>query len=345
MKGGIRMFKMKVLCKEETEKVLKLKDVIGSVEEVYKQKALGETEVFPLIFHEFTPGVADMDIKSGWLKGSGLFGLKLVSWFGDNVNMQLPALIGTVLVFDDKTGVPIGIVDGSYITGIRTGAAGALGAKYLARPDSETLLIVGAGHVATFQVAATLSLFPSIKKVMVYDPMDYKSAEMFVNQIEATLDEKFHIQVKETTKFTAVKDIKNATENSDIIITVTPAREPIIMAEWVKPGTHFSCIGADMSGKEEIAPEILRGARIFVDDITQCINVGEIEIPIKKNIIAKEDIAGEIGEIITGRTKGRENHKQITVFDATGTALLDLITAKLAFDEAEKMDLGTSVNI
>nr|WP_315023429.1 ornithine cyclodeaminase family protein [uncultured Aminipila sp.] len=339
------MFKLKVLCKEETEKALKMSDVIHSIEEVYKQKALGQTEVFPLIFHEFTPGVADMDIKSGWLKGSGLFGLKLVSWYGENVNKQLPTLIGTILVFDDKTGAPIGILDGSYITGIRTGAAGALGAKYLARTDSEKLLMVGAGHVATFQIAATLSLFPNIKEVMIYDPMNYKSAESFVNNIKTTLDRNFHIQVKEIVKFTAVKDIKNATENSDIIITVTPAREPIIMAEWVKPGTHFSCIGADMSGKEEIDPEILRGARIFVDDINQCINVGEIEIPIKKNMITKEDIAGEIGEIIVGRTKGREYDGQITVFDATGTALLDLITAKLAFDEAEKMNLGTTVNL
>ncbi|WP_312653704.1 ornithine cyclodeaminase family protein [Aminipila sp.] len=339
------MFKLKVLCKEETEKALKMSDVIHSIEEVYKQKALGDTEVFPLIFHEFTSGVADMDIKSGWLKGSGLFGLKLVSWFGENVNKQLPALIGTVLVFDDKTGVPIGILDGSYITGIRTGAAGALGAKYLARPDSETLLIVGAGHVAVFQVAATLTLFPNIEEVMVYDPMDYRSAESFVKRIRATLDQNFHMQVKETTKFTAVKDIKNATENCDIIITVTPARAPIIMAEWVKAGTHFSCIGADMSGKEEIDPEIFRGARIFVDDINQCINIGEIEIPIKKNMITKEDIAGEIGEIIVGRVKGREYDEQITVFDATGTALLDLMTAKLAFDEAEKLNLGTSVNL
>ncbi|MBN7773433.1 ornithine cyclodeaminase family protein [Clostridium aminobutyricum] len=339
------MFELKVLCKEETEKILKINTVIRSVEEVYRQKALGETEVFPLIFHEFTPGVADMDIKSGWLKGSGLFGLKLVSWYGENAKKQLPALIGTILLFDDKTGAPIGILDGAYITGIRTGAAGALGAKYLARPDSERLLIVGAGHVAAFQVAATLTLFPNIKEVMIYDAMDYKSAEEFVQNIQSVLVNNLHVPFNESIEFVAVKDIKGATGKSDIIITVTPAREPIIMAEWVKPGTHFSCIGADMSGKEEIDPEILRGARIFVDDMEQCIHVGEIEIPIKKNIIKKEDIAGEIGEIIAGVTKGRENDEQITVFDATGTALLDLITAKLAFDEAEKMNLGTSVNL
>ncbi|QHI73469.1 ornithine cyclodeaminase family protein [Aminipila terrae] len=339
------MFKLKVLCKEETEQILAMNAVIDKVQEVYKQKALGETEVFPLIFHEFTPGVADMDIKSGWLKGSGLFGLKVVSWFGENVNKQIPALIGTVLVFDDNTGAPIGILDGSYITGIRTGAAGALGAKYLARTNSEKLLLVGAGHVAAFQIAAMLTLFPDITEVMVYDALDYTSAEAFVNNIKTEFLNKLGITYNKDLEFKAVKDIKSATEKSDIIITVTPAREPLIMAEWVKPGTHFSCIGADMAGKEEIDPQILKRARIFVDDVNQCINVGEIEIPIKKNIITKEDIAGEIGEIIAGITKGRENEEQITVFDATGTALLDLITAKLAFEEAEKKNIGTTVNL
>jgi ornithine cyclodeaminase/alanine dehydrogenase len=117
------------------------------------------------------------------------------------------------------------------------------------------------------------------------------------------------------------------------------------MKEWVKPGTHFSCIGADMSGKEEIDPEIFIDARIFGDDITQCVNVGETEIPVSLGIIKKEDIAGEIGDIIAGKTIGRENYDQITIFDATGIALLDLATAKLALDEAKKISLGSTVNI
>ncbi|QIB68758.1 ornithine cyclodeaminase family protein [Aminipila butyrica] len=339
------MFQLKVLCKEETEQVLKMNAVIENVEEVYRQKALGETEVFPLIFHEFQPGIADMDIKSGWLKGSGLFGLKLVSWFGDNIGKQLPPLIGTVMVFDDSTGAPLGILDGSYITGIRTGAAGALGAKYLANPDSQRLLLVGAGHVATFQIAATLTLFPNIKEVFIYDALDYKSAEIFAQTIKEGLLKTLNIPYNSDIQFTAVSDIQKATAQSDIIITVTPARTPLIHWEWVQPGTHFSCIGADMSGKEEIDSEILRHARIFVDDLEQCINVGEIELPIKNGIISREHIAGEIGEIITGKTAGRESKEQITVFDATGTALLDLIMAKLAFKEADKAGLGTRVNL
>lgn len=338
------MFTLRVLSREVTEKVLKLSDVISTVEEVYRLKAMGETAVFPLVFHEFEPGVADMDIKSGWLKGSDIFGLKVVSWFGENVKKDLPALIGTILVMDATTGAPQGILDGSHITGIRTGAAGAIGAKLLARKDSKTLMVVGAGHVATFQVAATLTLLPDIEKVYVYDGLNQENAERFAKSMSEVLAENFAMTDCKAV-FEAVTDLPAATADSDIIITVTPSREPIIRKEWVKPGTHFSCIGADMSGKEEIEAEIFENARVFTDDTPQCINVGEIEIPVKKGILKAEDIAGEIGEILTGKTCGRENDEQITVFDATGTALLDLLTAKLALAKAEEQGLGETVNL
>lgn len=330
------MFELKVLNAETAEKVLKVDEVVKAIEDVYKQKSNNDTVVFPLIFHEFNPGVADMDIKSGWVKGNKIFGLKLVSWFGENTAKGLPALVGAILVMDAETGLPKGILDGSYITAIRTGASGAIGAKALARGDSKTLMLVGAGHVAAFQIAATLSIMPQIEKIYVYDGLSQENAEKFACAMPETMSEKFDIDAS-TVRFEAVTDLPAATADSDIIITVTPSREPIIKKEWVKPGTHFSCIGADMSGKEEIAPEIVGMARVFTDDIQQCINVGEIEIPIKKRLLKPEEIAGEIGDILTGKTIGRENDEQITVFDATGTALLDLVTGDLALSKAAQI--------
>jgi ornithine cyclodeaminase/alanine dehydrogenase len=325
-----------IINAEESEKLLKYEEVIKTVEDVYVQKANNRSIVFPLVFHEFNPGVADMDIKSGWLMDSEIFGLKLVSWFGDNEKKGLPMLMGTILICDANTGAPKGILDGSYVTGIRTGAAGAIGAKYLAKKDAKNLMMVGAGHVASFMIPETLMAVPSVCNVKIYDPIDVKYAEKMVAKLEKAYKD---------VRFEAVTDIEKATLESDIIITATPSKEPIIMKEWVKPGTHFSCIGADMSGKEEIDPEILRNARIFVDDIEQNINVGEIEIPIKKGIISKDDILGEIGEVISGGIKGRMSEEDITVFDATGTALLDLLTGTLAIDKARKQGLGTTVKL
>lgn len=338
------MLNIKVLKKEDTVRVLKMKDVIETIEEVYRAQSAGAASIFPLITEEFVPGSAEMDIKSGWLKDDQIFGLKVVTWFENNEKAGLPALLGTVLVFDAETGAPIGLVDGSHITGIRTGAAGAIGAKLLAKEDSKTLLVIGAGHVATFQVAATLLSFPDMENVMIYDGLAPDNAEQFVSGIRATLKQDFGMgDVK--AEFTAVKDIASATAKSDIIITVTPSREPIIKKEWVRPGTHFSCIGSDMSGKEEIDPEIFADAKVFVDDIAQCVDVGEIEIPIKKGILREEDITGVIGDVITGKASGRDSREQITVFDATGTALLDLLTAMLAIKEAEKQGLGQTIEL
>ena len=338
------MFKLKVLSREVTETVLKMPEVIDAVREVYRLKAEGETEVFPLVFHEFSPGKADMDIKSGWLRGSDIFGLKVVSWFGGNEEKGLPPLIGTVMVMDAATGAPLGILDGSHITGMRTGAAGAVGASLLARKDAQNLLIVGAGHVAVFQMAAALQCFPRLKKIMIYDGLRQENAESLAASMPSILKEKFGTEAQGTV-FTPVTELSQAVGESDVIITVTPSRQPLIKKEWVKPGTHFSCIGADMSGKEEIDPTIFAEARVFTDDTPQCIAVGEIEIPIKTGVLKKEDVAGEIGEILTGKVEGRQNDQQITVFDATGTALLDLLTAKLALNKAEEAGLGETVEL
>lgn len=332
------MFDTKVLGRDEIEKLLKMEDVIGAVESVYIEKANDETAVWPMVFYEFEPGVADMDIKSGWIKGENIFGLKLVSWFGANAKKNLPPLIGTLMIMDGETGAPLGFLDATQITGIRTGAAGALGAKYLARPDSKRLLLVGTGHVAAFQIAAMLIIFPELEEIMVYDPMDFKNSEVFVDTLPGLLIDKFELDLPENLKLTAVSNIIEATGNSDIIITVTPSRIPIIKKAWVRPGTHFSCIGADMPGKEEIDPEIFKEARVFTDDTPQCCRVGEIEIPIAKGILKVENVAGEIGDIIIGKTVGRQNKGQITVFDATGTALLDLCTGKLALDKAKELE-------
>lgn len=337
------MLDIKFLSKSDTEKLLRMEDVINVVSDVYRSKAEDNTCVFPLVFHEFESGVADMDIKSGWLKDTEIFGLKMVSWFGENVKKDLPALIGLIMVVDANTGVPLGILDGAHITGMRTGAAGAIGAKYLAKADSKNLLLVGTGHVSTFEIAATLLLFPDLENVMIYSPRDFAKAKDKAKIIKEELSEDFGLEIKDNINFIPVSDIEEAVGKSHIIITATPSRQPIIMKDWVKPGTHFSCIGADMSGKEEIDPELFKNARAFTDDTPQCINVGELEVPISLGIIKKEDIIGEIGEVIIGRTVGRENDDQITIFDATGIALLDLATAKLALDQAKKLSLGATV--
>nr|WP_275950913.1 ornithine cyclodeaminase family protein [Cytobacillus citreus] len=336
---------------EDVKQVLDMKNVISIVEEAYVLKEKKEASLFPMVFHEFERGKADMDIKSGHLTGANIFGLKLVSWFGENPSKNLPAIIGSVLVLDSRTGAPLGLLSGEQITLMRTGAAGGIGAKYLARRESENLLLIGSGHLGPYQILATLMSMENIKNVVVYNATSSEKANAFCESIKDRLLEMLEPYKKDSEyyqmmlsriniPFNATDNVQRATEEADIIITATPSHKPLIMKEWVKPGTHFSCVGADMEGKQEIDYNLFSVARVFVDDVTQAINVGETEVPFQKGIITKEDIISEIGSVILGNTSGRLTDKDITIYDSTGIALQDLITANYILEKANEKGIG-----
>lgn len=334
-----------VLGREQVKSVLEMPRVIEAVEQVYRMKANGETVVWPLVSHEFELANAVMDIRSGYVAGMKLHGLKMLNNFPDNVRLGFPSFNGMLMIFDSDTGLPLGVLDASYITGMRTGAAGAIAARTLAREDSAQLLVLGAGKQAAFQIAATLILMPGLARVLVADPLSASNAQAFVDALPARLRDEFHIDVQKKIHFEVAENLESAVASSDVIITVTPSRKPLIQHEWVKPGTHFSCIGSDMEGKEELDPEIFRGARIFADDKPQCMRVGEMELPLKQGVIAESDIAGELGQALAGMIPGRTNDHETTIFDATGLALLDLVTGKVAIDLALEKGIGTRVEM
>lgn len=339
--------KMRILSRSDIMKAVDLDKIMETVENVYKLRAQEKTVVWPTVFYDFVQGHKDMDIKSGYLKGEEIHGLKIINWTEANAEKGLPTLVGLIMVFDTDTGMPLGVLDGSYITGLRTGCAGAIGARYLARKDPETLFVLGAGNQAFFQAGAFIKQFESLKKIYVADPVAPDNARKFTQQIRQRLDEQLRVDAGDIVFEAACgeEEMRRAVADSHMIVTVTPARVPVIKKEWIKPGTHLSCIGSDMSGKEEIEPEIFEKAVIYCDDKEHCMEVGEMEIPLKKGLITEEDISGEIGNLILGRSAGRTGDDQITIYDATGMALLDIAAAKAAIETAEKMGLGQVVEI
>ena len=336
--------KIPVFSAAELAELLEMKKVIAGVEAVYRLKAEGETAVWPLVAYEFDRYDAVMDIRSGCVLGDiNVHGAKLLNNFPHNKEQGKQPFTGMLMVFDSTTGHPIGVMDASYITGMRTGAAGALGAKYLARKDAKTLMLLGAGRQAFFQIGATLLTVPTIEKVIMTDALFPENAEKFAATAADRLKNELGIDASGVTFCAA--SVEEAAKQADIIITVTPARDPVIKKEWVKPGTHFSCIGSDMEGKEEIDPALFVGAKVYADDLPQCIRVGEMERPIKEGYIAADYPKGEIGQLIAGEIVGRENDEEITIFDATGLALLDLVTAKAAITASEEKECGQMVTI
>lgn len=332
-----------VLNRNEIMQVIEMAPAIEAVENVYKMKSSGEAVAWPTVFHIFEEGVRDMDIRSGYLPGAHIFGHKTIGFFGGNKEKGLPTLMATISLFDEYTGSLVGVLEGAYITGIRTGAAGAIGAKYLARKDSETLFILGAGNQAAYQIGATILCFPNLKKVYIADLLFPENAKKFAAEIAERLHEELGINTKGIV-FEATNDPATTVPESDIIITVTPSREPVIKKEWTRPGQHFSTVGSDMEGKEEIDPEIFRGAKVFVDDMTHCIEAGEVEIPVKKGVISPNEI-NEIGNLLLGKATGRTSDEEITIYDPAGMALLDIAAAKVALDLAAKKGLGTTIDL
>lgn len=337
---------IRVLSAQDISQVLTVTDALDAVEAAYRQKAEGSGIAWPMVYEQFEPGVADMDIRSGELAGCGLFGLKLTAWFSKNPQRALPEAFGTTLLCDDTTGTPLALLNASAITGLRTGAAGALGIKWLARRDVESLLVVGAGYQATFQVAAALAAVGSIDRVEVWDP---KKAEAPTARVDLMAQEVSQILgaagIERAFELVATADGRAAAGRADAIITITPATEPILQADWIKPGTHISAVGADMPGKQEIASALDANARLFVDDRAQSISSGELEVPVKEGAITPNDIVAELGEVIAGTTRGRTDSGQVTVFDTSGIAIQDLAASKAAYDRAVEHKLGSVVEL
>jgi alanine dehydrogenase len=243
----------------------------------------------------------------------------------------LPTVFSILIYTHPETGFPPAICDGSFHTVMRTGASSAVSAKWLARKDSKTLTIVGAGHMAEGTIATCNKVF------------DWDEVRVWSRSRE-TLD---HFVAEQQPKFAfrivPSLDLEQAVRGADVVVTITPARGPIVMDDWISPGTHIAAVGADKAGDQELDPAILQRARIFVDDIRRCRTDGEINVPLTQGLITEDDVTGEIGQVVSGRMEGRTSDDQITVFDSTEIALQDSATVPLEYERAVAAGIGVGV--
>ena len=335
------MNRIRILSQQDVLELMTIRDALLADEKAYRQKAAGAGSVWPMVFHEFEPGKADLDIKSGDLKESGVFGFKLVSWFGANPQQGLPELFGTSMLFDIQNGKPIAVINAGALTGMRTGAAAAVGAKYLARPDASSLLMVGTGMLAAYSIAAVLLACPQIRSVSLANPHHPERAAEKLTPIKDQVGQLLaECGEERSVKFAAADNLAEAVPKAHIIVTATPSRAPVIQREWIMPGTHISCLGADMAGKQELDSKILADASVFVDDIAQSTSVGECEAAIKNHVITKDHLSCEMGEVICGTHIGRTDDTEITVFDSSGIALQDLACCSELLTKAAALNKG-----
>ncbi|WP_404401908.1 ornithine cyclodeaminase family protein [Pelagibacterium halotolerans] len=320
-----------LLTKDEVRRLVEMPDVIGAVEDAYK--AFSSDQVIQpdyigiqLPFHR-----GEIDFKLGYYKANEVISMKAHSGgFTNNpAEHGVPNSMGTILLFDAKSCALMCIMDGSLITGLRTGASGAVSVKALARKNARTVASIGTGNQARMQIRA-------ISKVMKIDEIHaFSRTAETLSKYKSDIESEFGIPV------ILAGSKRQAVERADILITTTRGKGDLVEADWVKPGTHIVAIGTDARGKQELDPELFRHAKIIVDSIPQCIEKGETQHPLAMNIIAKDDIHGEIGEVLLGTKPGRESDDEITIFDSTGMAIQDNTTAHKIYSNAIARNVGT----
>ena len=289
-----------------------MRDYVSTIEKVFRLYGEGKVQMPPKVYLSFDKG--DLRCMPAYIPSMKIAGIKNVSVHPDNKDM--PTVMATIILVDPDTGFPMAIMDGTHITNMRTGAAGGVAAKYLSREDSRVAASIGAGVQARTQVEALLITRPRISKVIVHS-LNEASMKNFAQDVSA----KYGLDVE------CAASVKDAVRDADIVNTTTPVRTPIVKAEYIYKGTHINAIGADAQGKQELDPDILKQARIVIDNWEQASSSGEINVALSKGIITQEDIYGDIGEIVTGKKPGRESLEQITVFDSTGLAIQDISAA------------------
>ncbi|MHC1722363.1 MAG: ornithine cyclodeaminase family protein [Aminipila sp.] len=318
-----------LLSLKDVEQALSMEEVISAVEQGYISYNAGKVQQPDIVSMEMPENNGETDIKSCYNKLNESISVKIASGFYDNgKNNDLPTMIGTILLFDGKNGAPLCIMDGSLITGIRTGAAGAISSKLLARKDSKVVAVFGAGGQARMQIYALCQVM-NIQEIRVYS--EYK---------EELLKYKEDVETNTKAKVIICDTPEEAMKDADIAISTTPSKKYLVDKSLVKSGMHIVAVGADMAGKNEWDPEIFKGAKVVNDSIAQCISRGETRNAIISGIIKESDIYAEIGELLLGNKPLRESDDEITIFDTTGMGIQDNVTAMRVYEIAKKKGLG-----
>ena len=315
------------LNRKEVEKLLDMKGTLKVVEEAFRQHGLQKVQMPSKLYLYFKNHNGDLRTMPAYLEEQDITGVKIVNVHPDNPKSGLPTVMALVILNSTETGAPLAIMDGTYLTDMRTGAAGGVAVKHLARRNSKTVGFVGTGNQARTQLLAISEII---------DIHEIKATSTSEKQTLAFKDD---MELITECEITAKKTIKEVCD-CDILVTTTPSRGPIVMDEWILEGTHINAIGADAPGKEELDPRILKRARVVVDDIAQASHSGEINVPLSMGLISENDIFCELGEVITGRKKARTSDSDITVFDSTGLAIQDVATANMVYQKALKENMG-----
>jgi ornithine cyclodeaminase/alanine dehydrogenase len=244
----------------------------------------------------------------------------------------LPTIQGVIIVCDAENGYPLAVMDSIEITILRTGAATAVAAKYLARPDSHVATICGCGNQGRIQLLALDKVLP-IERIYAFD-QDPKRALQFADEMSSAL----HITAQ------VAPNLRKAVGDCDVCVTCTTAKQYFIRQEDVAPGTFIAAVGADNAEKQEIEPKLLAANKVVVDILDQCATIGDLHHALAAGLMTRENVHAELGEIVAGKKAGRTSQDEITIFDSTGMALQDAAAAAIVYEKARQNGNGRMID-
>lgn len=329
--AGTRSASTLILSRRDVLELLTLHDCIDAVEQAFRLHADGRT---------LGPGVLGVPAADGGfhIKAAGLIGER--SYFAAKTNANfpdnprrfgLPTIQGTVVLADASTGEPLAVMDSASVTALRTGAATAVAAKFLARREARTATIVGCGVQGEIQLAAIAAILP-LQRAWVLDT-DHARAEALAVRAEASLG--FHVE--------AGRDLRAALRDSDVCVTCTSSRRAFLTATDVAPGTFIAAVGADNRGKQELESAFVASATLVVDVFEQCAEIGELQHALAAGLITRDRVHAELADVVASRRPGRTRPDEITIFDSSGTALQDVAAAMVVYEKARAAGRGLEV--
>jgi len=309
-------------------------EALEAVADGFRRLAEGKATMPPIMRVDVAENNGEVDIKSAYLQGLEGFAVKMSSGFFDNRKLGLPSLSGMMILLSTQTGFPLAILlDNGYLTDVRTGMAGALAARYLAPAKVKTAGVIGAGAQARYQMRA-LQLVRGFERVLVYS-QPHETAESYAAEMAKVLGVPVFVE----------EGAETVVRQSDVLVTTTPSKAPIVRAQWLHAGLHITAMGADAEEKQELHADVFAHADVVVcDRKSQALRLGELHHAREAGMLPEDDEIVELGELVAGSREGRHNEEQITVCDLTGTGVQDTAIALLAYRKAQDRGLGIEID-
>lgn len=325
---------MLILSERQIQALIDVDELIAALERAHIQYSTGKA-VMPVRLVVPVPQIEGrITSMPGYLNENKALGMKVVTYFHNNDKQNLPAILATIMLFSAATGKMIAVMDGGYITAIRTACASAMATKVLANQNTPVLGILGAGVQAKAHIEA-LCRVRKFDKIKIYSPSGTSAAS-----VKKKLEAEVGVAIE------VAKSAEDTVYGADLIVTATTAKEPILKAEWVKPGAHINAVGSHRPDRREIDGATVARSKVVVDCreaiVAEC---GDILLALEEKSIKEAAVQTEIGAVLAGMKPGRNNTDEVTLYKSVGIAIQDVATAHLVYQKALERKIGTRVEI